>query len=74
MIIDQKQIFWKMQHCYALIPIIQLLDGRNYLCILYRCTINNKSTSLKLFLIITCINIRSLSNNKLHLKIPLIFP
>lgn len=28
MIIDQKQIFWKMQHCYALIPIIQLLDGR----------------------------------------------
>lgn len=28
MIIDQKQIFWKMQYCYALIPIVQLLDGR----------------------------------------------
>lgn len=28
MIIDQKQIFWKMQYCYALIPIVQLHDGR----------------------------------------------
>ena len=28
MIIDNKQIFWKMKHCYALIPIVQLLDGR----------------------------------------------
>jgi hypothetical protein len=30
MIIDNKQIFWKMKHCYALIPIVQLLDGRNF--------------------------------------------
>jgi hypothetical protein len=29
MVIDSKQVFWKMQHCYALIPIVQLLDGRN---------------------------------------------
>ncbi len=29
MIIDNKQIFWKMKYCYALIPIVQLLDGRN---------------------------------------------
>lgn len=29
MIIDNKQIFWMMKHCYALIPIVQLLDGRN---------------------------------------------
>ncbi len=28
MIIDNKQIFWKMKYCYALIPIVQLLDGR----------------------------------------------
>ena len=28
MVIDQKQIFWKMQYCYAIIPIIQLEDGR----------------------------------------------
>ncbi len=28
MIIDNKQVFWKMQHCFALIPIVQLLDGR----------------------------------------------
>lgn len=28
MLIDNKQIFWKMKHCYALIPIVQLLDGR----------------------------------------------
>jgi hypothetical protein len=74
MIIDQKQIFWKMQHCYALIPIIQLLDGRNYLFIMYRCTINYQSTSLKLFIIITRINIRSIPNNKLHIKILVIFP
>ena len=33
MIIDQKQIFWKMQYCYALIPIVQLLDGRNHFII-----------------------------------------
>lgn len=38
MIIDQKQIFWKMQYCYALIPIVQLLDGR-ILCILCRCVV-----------------------------------
>lgn len=30
MIIDQKQIFWKMQYCYALIPIYQILDGRTF--------------------------------------------
>lgn len=31
MIVDNKQIFWKMKYCYALIPIVQLLDGRkNY--------------------------------------------
>lgn len=30
MIIDQKQIFWKMQHCYALIPIVQIEDGRTF--------------------------------------------
>lgn len=30
MIVDQKQIFWKMQYCYALIPIVQHLEGRNY--------------------------------------------
>jgi hypothetical protein len=30
MMIDEKQIFWKMNHCYALIPIVQLLDGRIY--------------------------------------------
>lgn len=30
MVIDNKQIFWKMKYCYALIPIIQLLDGRNF--------------------------------------------
>lgn len=29
MIIDQKQIFWKMQYCYALIPVFQPIDGRN---------------------------------------------
>ena len=29
MTIDNKQIFWRMKHCYALIPIVQLLDGRN---------------------------------------------
>jgi hypothetical protein len=28
MVIDNKQIFWKMKYCYALIPIVQLLDGR----------------------------------------------
>lgn len=28
MTIDQKQVFWKMKHCYAMIPIVQLLDGR----------------------------------------------
>lgn len=28
--IDNKQIFWKMKYCYALIPIVQLLDGRTY--------------------------------------------
>ena len=27
MIVDSKQIFWKMQHCYALIPIVQVTDG-----------------------------------------------
>lgn len=46
MIIDNKQIFWKMKHCYALIPIVQLLDGRiDYLiqmCCLYP---NDKSPS-----------------------------
>jgi hypothetical protein len=30
MVVDQKQIFWKMQYCYALIPIVQHLEGRNY--------------------------------------------
>lgn len=30
MVIDNKQIFWKMKYCYALIPIIQLLDGRTF--------------------------------------------
>lgn len=30
MIVDNKQIFWKMKYCYALIPIVQLLDGRKY--------------------------------------------
>jgi diadenosine tetraphosphate (Ap4A) HIT family hydrolase len=29
MIIDNKQIFWKMKYCFALIPIVQHLDGRN---------------------------------------------
>jgi hypothetical protein len=29
MVIDNKQIFWKMKYCYALIPIVQLFDGRN---------------------------------------------
>jgi hypothetical protein len=33
MLIDQKQIFWKMQYCYALIPIVQILDGRTSLTI-----------------------------------------
>ena len=28
MTIYQKQIFWKMKYCYAMIPIVQLLDGR----------------------------------------------
>ena len=28
MTIDQKQVFWKMKYCYAMIPIVQLLDGR----------------------------------------------
>jgi hypothetical protein len=28
MLIDNKQVFWKMQYCFALIPIVQLLDGR----------------------------------------------
>lgn len=28
MTIDQKQIFWKMKYCYAIIPIVQILDGR----------------------------------------------
>ena len=37
MIIDQKQIFWKMQYCYALIPIVQLLDGRNIFTIQMSC-------------------------------------
>lgn len=27
MIIDSKQIFWKMQYCYGLIPIVQVKDG-----------------------------------------------
>lgn len=27
MIIDAKQIFWKMQYCYALIPIVQVTAG-----------------------------------------------
>lgn len=30
MIVDQKQIFWKMQHCYALIPIVQLFKERTF--------------------------------------------
>ncbi len=30
MAIDNKQIFWKMKYCYALIPIVQLLDGRTH--------------------------------------------
>jgi len=30
MAIDNKQVFWKMKYCYALIPIVQLLDGRTY--------------------------------------------
>ena len=28
MVIDNKQIFWKMKYCYVLIPIVQLFDGR----------------------------------------------
>ena len=27
MVIDAKQIFWKMEHCYALIPIVQVTTG-----------------------------------------------
>jgi len=41
MLIDNKQVFWKMQHCYALIPIVQLLDGRIYLLLIANRCINN---------------------------------
>lgn len=27
MVVDAKQIFWKMQYCYALIPLVQVADG-----------------------------------------------
>ena len=46
MLIDTKQVFWKMQHCYALIPIVQLLDGRKIFFYSYcRCSINHKEKS-----------------------------
>ncbi len=57
MIIDQKQIFCIMQHSYALIPIIQLLDGHNYLLYIF---IDVLLLPMVLYKIITsCINIRS---------------
>lgn len=45
MLIDTKQIFWKMQYCFALIPIVQLLDGRTVRW-LFRCTLDHKKKSI----------------------------
>jgi hypothetical protein len=45
MLIDNKQVFWKMQHCFSLIPIVQLLDGRIYI-LTSRCTSGHKTKSI----------------------------
>lgn len=71
MIIDNKQIFWKMNYCYALIPIVQLLDGRKYF-MKFRCIDNNKKTSIIVYPLITSINIRFGINNSFHIKIIII--
>jgi hypothetical protein len=71
MIIDGKQIFWKMNYCYALIPIVQLLDGRNYL-IKFRCIDNNQKTSVIVYPVIASISIRFGINDSFHIKITII--
>jgi len=48
MIIDNKQIFWEMKTCYALIPLIQLLDGRTLLPN-YRYIDSSKKTSIIIY-------------------------
>ena len=56
MLIDSKQVFWKMQHCIALIPIVQLLDGRTFL-INFRCPLNYQEKSLRIQPTRTCRNL-----------------
>ena len=45
MSIDPKQVFWQMKYCYAMIPIVQYVDGRIEI-LYFRCTVNNQESRL----------------------------
>jgi hypothetical protein len=68
MLIDNKQVFWKMQHCFSLIPIVQLLDGRKFI-FSFRCSFDHKAKSIGIQSALTCINIRLELGNPIHIKV-----